>query len=56
MYAQCPLVFQKYLHTSAPEELGSQENESQEDETDHDGGIEPTKKHHDIRLWKFKGD
>ena len=53
MYAQCPLVFQKYLHTSMPEELGSQENEGQENETDHDGGIEPTKKYHDIRLWKF---
>ena len=68
MYAQCPLVFQKYLHTSASEELGSQENESQENEsqenesqedesqeneTDHDGGIEPTKKYHDVRLWKL---
>ena len=33
MYAQSPLVFQKYLHTSVPEELGSQENESQENES-----------------------
>ena len=47
MYTQCPLVFRKYLHTSVPEELGSQDAR-----IDHDGDIEPTEKHDSIRLWK----
>ena len=47
MYTQCPLVFRKCLHISAPEDLGSQDAR-----IDHDGDIEPTEKHDSIRLWK----